>query len=75
MPLEENPYIVPQLKALISGQNFWGGQRCGSTLSLQNSLLKITILLHNMASDYFHLLLFVDTYDCLQDAQTGRHPL
>ena len=33
MPLEENPYIVPHLKALISGQKFWGGQRCGSTLS------------------------------------------
>ena len=34
MPLEENPYIVPHLKALISGKNFWVGQRCGSTLSL-----------------------------------------
>ena len=34
MPLEENPYTVPHLKALNSGQNLWGGQRCGSTLSL-----------------------------------------
>ena len=34
MPLEENLYIVPHLKALISGQKFWGGQKCGSTLSL-----------------------------------------
>ena len=34
MPLEENPYIAPNLKALISGQKFWGGQRCGSIISL-----------------------------------------
>ena len=59
MPLEENPYIVPHFKALISSQNFWGGQRCGSTLSLPNVLLKITILLHNWASDWFHSLLTV----------------
>ena len=25
MLLEENPYIVPHLKALISGQKLWGG--------------------------------------------------
>ena len=34
MPLEENPYIAPHLKALISGKKFWGGERYGSTLSL-----------------------------------------
>ena len=34
MLLEENPYTVPHLKALNSGQKLWGGQRCGSTLSL-----------------------------------------
>ena len=33
MLLEENPYIVPHLQALISGQRLLGGQRCGSTLS------------------------------------------
>ena len=31
MPLEENPYTVPHLKALNSGEKLWGG---GSTLSL-----------------------------------------
>ena len=36
--------------------------RCNSTLSLWNTLLKISILLHNMASDWFHLLLTVCTY-------------
>ena len=34
MPLEENPYTEPHLKALNSGQKLWGGQRCGGTLSL-----------------------------------------
>ena len=34
MPLEENPYEVPHLKALNSGQKLWGGQSCGSTLSM-----------------------------------------
>ena len=34
MPLEENPYTVPHLKALNSGQKLWGGQRCGSTLRM-----------------------------------------
>ena len=34
LPLEENPYTVPHLKALNSSQNLWGGQRCGSTLNL-----------------------------------------
>ena len=34
MPLEENPYVVPQLKALIGGKKFWGGQRYGSKLCL-----------------------------------------
>ena len=32
MPLEENPYTVPHLKELKSGQKLWGGQSCGSTL-------------------------------------------
>ena len=59
MPLEENPYTVPHLKALNSGQNLWGGQRCGSTLSLRNALLKISILLHKMASGYKVLSLAV----------------
>ena len=49
MPLEENLYIVPHLKALISGQKFWVGQKCGSTISLWNTLMKISILLHKMA--------------------------
>ena len=31
MPLE-NPYTVPHLKALISGQKFWGRKSCGSSL-------------------------------------------
>ena len=52
MPLEENPYIVPHLKALISGEKFRDEQRCGSTLSLWNAFLKISILLHKMASGY-----------------------
>ena len=34
MPFEENPYIVPHLKALISSKKILGGQRCGSILSL-----------------------------------------
>ena len=55
MPLEENPYIVPHFKALISGQKLWGGQRCSSTLSFWNALLKISILLHMEASDWFIL--------------------
>ena len=63
MPLEENPYIVPHFKAFNSGQKLWGGQRCSSTLSLWNTLLKITILLHSMASDHFHLLLTVSRYE------------
>ena len=53
MPLEENPYIVPHLKAIISDQIFWGGQRCGSTLSLWNAFLKISILLHKIAFQPF----------------------
>ena len=59
MPLEENPYTVPHLKALNSGQNLWGGQRCGSTLSLWNALLKISILLHISRSQRFILNAFV----------------
>ena len=59
IPLEENPHIVPHLKALISGQKFWGGQSCGRSLSLGNTLLKISILLHKVASDWFHLILAV----------------
>ena len=57
MLLEGNPFIVPHLKALISGQIFWDGQRWGSTLSLWNALLKISVLLHKMASGYKVLLL------------------
>ena len=49
MPLEENPFIVHHLKALVRGQKFWGGQKCGSTISLWNSLMEISILLHKMA--------------------------
>ena len=50
MPIEENPYIVPNFKALNSGQKFWVGQRCISTLSLWIALVKISILLHKMAN-------------------------
>ena len=57
----QNPYIVPYLKALISGQKFWRGQSCGSSLSLWNPNLKIIILLHKMASDWFHMILAVPT--------------
>ena len=65
MPLEENPYIVSHLKALISGQKLWGGQRCGSTLRLWKAILKISVLFHKsgivqlqkFASVYiFHIL-------------------
>ena len=59
MPLEENPYTVPHLKALNSGQKLWGGQRYGSTLSLWNSLLKISILLHKSQLQRFILNAFV----------------
>ena len=69
MSLEGNPFIVTHFKALISCQNFGGGQRCGSTLSLWNTNFKMTILLHNMASDHFHLLLTVYTY-ILRDYET-----
>ena len=62
MPLEENPYIAPHFKALISCQKFGGLQRCGRTLSLWNALLKISILLHKMASGYKVLSLAVHTY-------------
>ena len=55
MSLEGNPFVVPHFKALISCQKFWGRQRCGSTLRLWNTLFKISILLHNMASDWFIL--------------------
>ena len=48
MPLEENPKTVPHLNALISGKKFWGRQRCDSSLSVLNALLKISILLHQM---------------------------
>ena len=60
MSLEGNPYIVPHLKALISGQKFLGEQWCGSTLSFRNALLKISILIHKMASGYKVLFLAVD---------------
>ena len=59
MPLEENPYTVPHLKALNSGHKLWGGQRFGSTLRLWNSLLKISILLHRTRSQRFILIAFV----------------
>ena len=59
MPLEENPYIVHHLKALDSGQKIWGGQSCGSSLSLWNALMKISILLYKMASDWFYVILAV----------------
>ena len=52
IPLKESPYIVPHLKAFIIWSKFWDGQRCGSTLSLWNPLLKISILLHKMDSGY-----------------------
>ena len=55
MPHEENHYIVPHLKALICGQKFWGGQSCGRSLSLGNTLLKISILFHEMATVLFDL--------------------
>ena len=61
MPLEENPYTVPHLKALNSGQKLWGGQRCGSTLSLWNALLNISNLLHRSRSQRFILNAFVCT--------------
>ena len=55
MPLEENPYVVPHLKALISGQRFLVRQRCGSTLQFWNVLLKISILLLKIAFEPFWL--------------------
>ena len=61
MPIEKNPRVLLHLKALISGKKFWGEQRCGSTLSLCKTLLKISILLHKMASGWFILILAVHT--------------
>ena len=55
MSLEGNPFVVPHFKALISCQKFWVRQRCGSILRFWNALFKISILLHNMASDWFIL--------------------
>ena len=70
MPLKGYPYVVPHLKALISGKKIWNGQRCGSTLSLLNPLLKISILLHKMASVRFDLTETVYQYLVRQlDAQ------
>ena len=60
MPLEENSYIVPHLKAPNSGQKLSG---CGSALSLWNALLKISILLHYMASDYNRLFIAVSIWN------------
>ena len=62
MSLERDPFIVPHFKALISCQNFLGGQGCGSTLSLCNALLKISILLHKMANEckVLHLIVCND---------------
>ena len=54
MHLEENPYTVPHLKALNSGQKLWGRQRWGSTIRL-----KISILLHISRSQRFILNAFV----------------
>ena len=59
MSLEGNPFKVTHFKALISCQNFGGGQRWGSTLSLWNVLLKISISLDKMASGYKVLSLAV----------------
>ena len=59
MALEKNPYLVPHLKALIGAGKFWDGQRCGNTL--RNAFLKISILLHKMASGYKVLSLAVGT--------------
>ena len=59
MPLEENPNKVPHLKVLIRGKKFGDGQRCGSTLSLWNILLKISILFHKLAFKPFWLDAFV----------------
>ena len=44
----------------LESSHFWGGQRFGSSLSLWNAHLKICILLHDWASDCFHLLLSPD---------------
>ena len=55
MPLEENLHIVPHLKALISGKKLYDEQWCGSTLSLLNTLMNLSILLHKMATVPFDL--------------------
>ena len=62
LPLKENPYIIPHLKALISGWKFRGGQKCGSTLSLWNALVKTSILLHKMANECKHSHAIVNTW-------------
>ena len=62
MPLEETHFIVHPFKALVGGQKFWGGQKCGSTISLLNTLMKISILLHKMVEECYHLHVIV----CLQ---------
>ena len=59
MPLEEKPYTVLQLKALNSVQKLRGWQSCGSTLSMWNALLKISILLHKMRIVCKHLKMVV----------------
>ena len=53
MALKENPYIVPHLIALISG--FLGWADVWQFSKLVNALMKISILLHKIASDWFIL--------------------
>ena len=62
MPLDENPYIVPHFEALISCQNFLGGQRCDNTLSLWNTVWKISILLHKWVNQPLWLDEFVHLF-------------
>ena len=67
MPLEENPYIVAHFEALISCQNFRGGQRFGSTLSLWYALLKIGILLHKTSTMYLFSVVSVFIHFVLEE--------
>ena len=69
MPLEENPYIVLHLEALISGQKSWDLQRCSSTISLSNTLLKISILLHKSGIVQLQKVVIVCTFLINQDSR------